>query len=103
MPVVKTTSPTAASGAPQQSPSKRVPSSSSTYPPWRSLTCASPATRSQDQLLDGFELRRACAAEQLEQRALDRAHDRTGALQALQAALVVDRVARADGCGRNGD
>src|ERR1700730_6199820 len=93
MPVVNTTSSTACPGAAQASPSKRVPSSSSTY------AVASPI--SEDQLLHGLELRRACVLEQLEQRRLDRAHDRPGALQALEAALVVDRVARADGVGRH--
>src|SRR4029077_13871949 len=93
MPVVNTTSPTAWPSAPHTSPSKRMPSSSSTYPGWRAI--------SEDQLLDGLELRRAGALEQLEQGGLDGTHDRPRALQALQATLVVDRVARADGVGRD--
>src|ERR1700684_3557667 len=98
MPVVKTTSPTAERSAPQSSPSKRAPSSSSTYPGWRSLIGGS-SSGSQDELLDGLELGRAGALEQLEQRGLDGANDGAGALEPLEAALVVEHVARADGGG----
>src|SRR5664279_1826070 len=104
MPVVNTTSPSAGPSAPQSSPSKRVPSSSSTYPSRRWLTRSpAPCARSQNQLLDGLELGCAGALQELEQRALDGADDGSGALQALQAAVVVDSVARADGVGGHVD
>ena len=50
-------------------------------------------------LCTALNSRRAGALEQLEQGRLDGGDDRAGALHALQAALVVERVARADRVG----
>src|ERR1039458_2551052 len=91
MPVVNTTSPSAYPSAPQTSPSKRVPSSRSTYPDGWAI--------SDDQPLHGLELRRAGALEQLEQRGLHGAHDRARALHPPKGPVVVDLVARPDRVG----
>src|ERR1700735_2853420 len=112
MPVVNTTSPTACVSAAQVSPSKRVPSSSNTYasredikrPASRLYWSRERASRaSDDQSLHLLELGCARPLQELEQNRLDSTHDRAGTLQALQAALIVELMARADGVGRHMD
>src|ERR1700722_8608176 len=106
MPVVNTTSPTAWASAAHASPSKRAPSSSSTYASRSAIRAASPRFESPERPSDNqslyfLDLRRACPLEQLEQDGLDRADGCSGALQTLQATFVVERVARADGIRRH--
>src|ERR1700683_3543901 len=106
MPVVNTTSPTACASAAHASPSKRMPSSSSTYASRSAIRAASPRFESperpsDDEPLYFLELWRACSLEQLEQDGLDCADGCSRTLQTLQAMLIVERMARADGVGRH--
>src|ERR1700689_1826365 len=98
MPVVNTTSPTAYASAAHASPSKRGPSSSSTYASRSAIRAASPrfwypVRPSDNEPLYFLELRRACSLEQLEQDGLDCADGCSRTLKTLQATLVVQRTA----------
>ena len=95
MPVVKTTSPTACPSPPQTSPSKRAPSSRSTYP----VAAAHHRISLCTALNSGVPARSSSSNSG----GLHRPDDRARALHALEAALVVDLVARADGVGGHVD
>ena len=95
MPVVNTTSPTrVAVGAAQLAVEARA-----VLQQHVSVAALAHRTSFWTALNSGVPAR----SEQLEQRALDGADDGAGALQALQAAVVVDLVARADGVGGDVD